>query len=162
MNIAKEFKMGNSAVRFLAFGLGVLLLFHGIYVMIHGTAFIREIILDFYAPYIQNKPCDFCIGGMMVGKGFMETMLTGSSISYEQYIAYVAYGVYLAELIAPILLIVGKYIKVAATIIAVDIFFAMILKYHDKIFTLGEQGAWSLEVPMLYFIVAITLILSKK
>lgn len=154
--------MGNRAVRFLAFGLGVLLLFHGIHTIIYGTAFVKELILDFYAPYLQNKPCGICIGSMMVGESFIQTIFTGSSTDYNKYIAYASYGVYLAEVIAPIFLIIGYYIKIAATVIAIDISFAILLEYHDKFFTLTEHGGLSFELPMLYLITVVTLILNKK
>jgi uncharacterized membrane protein YphA (DoxX/SURF4 family) len=154
--------MGNSAVRILALGLGILLLFHGIHTIIYGTEFIKELILDFYAPYLQNKPCGICIGGMMIGESFMQTMLTGSSTDYTKYIAYASYGVYLAEVIAPLFLITGYYIKIAASVIAIDISLAILLEYHDKVFTLTESGAWSLELPMLYLIGVLTLILNQK
>jgi len=154
--------MDNGAIRFLAFGLGVLLLFHGVYTIVHGTEFVKELIIDFYAPYMQNKPCGICIGGMMVGENLMQNIFTGSSTDYMKYIAYASYGIYLAEVIAPIFLILGRYIKIAASVIAIDISLAILLEYHDQVFTLTQNGAWSLELPMLYLIAVLTLIFNKK
>ena len=154
--------MGNSAVRFLSIGLGSLLLFHGFYTLMHGTGFVENSIVKFYVPYTQNEPCGLCFGAMMMGTSFMKTAMTGSSTDYSTYIMYAGYGVYVAELIAPLFLIFGRFTKTAATIIAIDLILVMVLEYSDKIFTLTEHGAWSLELPMLYFITAISIILSKK
>jgi len=154
--------MGNNAVRFLSIGLGSLLLFHGVYTLMHGTGFVEDSIIKFYVPYTQNEPCGLCFGAIMMGTNFMKTTMTGSSSEYSTYIMYAGYSIYIAELIAPLFLIFNRFTKIAAIIIAIDIILVMILEYKDKFFTLTEHGAWSMELPMLYFISSVSIILSKK
>ncbi len=155
--------LNQSTVRFLAFCLGTLLLFHGVYTLIHGTQFVKDLIIDYYAPYMQNEPCKLCIGGMMMGESFISSMMgMESTIKYPKYLTYLSYGVYIAEVIAPIFLIVGRYIKLSAMIIALDISLALFLVYRDNFFTLTTSGAWSAEVPMLYLILALTLLFNTK
>jgi len=36
------------------------------------------------------------------------------------------------------------------------------LLYRNCIFSIGKYGGWSIELPMLYILIALTLILSKK
>lgn len=119
--------MQNQSIRFLAFGLGFLLIFHGIDKIINGTEFI-------------------------------EKMLVGMNIPYAK---YVTYGVFIGEIVAPLLLIFGQYIRISGAIIAFNMLVAIILVHKDTLFTLGDHGAWSIEVPMLYLIMAVTLVLWK-
>lgn len=53
---------------------------------------------------------------------------------------FIAYGVYLAEVVAPILLIVGVLTRPAALLIAFDMVMAMILVVQDRVFTISERG----------------------
>ena len=120
--------MNNRDLRFLGFGLGVLLLFHGMDKVMHGTEFI-------------------------------EKMLVASKVPYSE---YVQYGVYIGEVIAPILLIFGQYMRISGAIVAFNMFVAIFLVHQNTLFTLGEHGAWSIEVPMLYLVAGLTLALSKN
>lgn len=120
--------MNNKAITFLAFSLGVLLLFHGVDKIMNGTAFI-------------------------------EKMLTNANIPYAKYITY---GVFIGEVLAPILLIIGRYVKIAGGIIAFNMLVAIFLVHRDTIFTLSEHGGWSIELQLLYFIAGLTLFLSES
>ena len=154
--------MGEKSRRVLAFGLGFLLLIRGIYIMVYGTGFVEEIFKDIHIPFTEYQVCSPCVSSMMLGSDFIGNMFLGTSPTneYNEYLVYISYGIYIGEVITPIFLIFGKYIRIAATIIAVDILLAMILLYRDNIFTLSENGGWSVELPMLYFVVAVSLALS--
>ena len=154
--------MGEKSRRVLAFGLGSLLLIRGIYIMVYGTGFVEEIFKDIHIPFTEYKACSPCISSMMLGSDFMGNMFFGTSPTktYNEYLVYISYGIYIGEVITPIFLIFGIYIRIAATIIAVDILLAMILLYRDNIFSLSQNGGWSVELPMLYFVVAVVLALS--
>jgi len=151
----------NRAVRFLAFGLGSLLLLHGIDKLVHGTQFIENMIVGIYVPSKTDSTCSICFGGIMFGT--MEQMLINSALSpYRVYIKLASYLVYIGELVAPLFLIFGHYIKTASSIIAFNMLIVIFLAYRNQLFSLNEYGAWILEVPLLYLIGAITLILSKR
>jgi len=98
------------------------------------------------------------IDKVMNGTLFIEKMLGGLSVPYSQ---YVAYAVYIGEVIAPLLLIFGKYIRISGAIIAINMAVAIFLVHQKDIVTLGEHGAWSIEVPMLYLVAGVTLALWK-
>ena len=93
------------------------------------------------------------------GVDVMENMLIAHSIPYAK---YVAYGVYIGEVIAPIFLIFRRFIKIASIIIVINMSMAILLVYRDAIFTLGNHAGWTLEVPMLYLLMAIILVLLKE
>ncbi len=95
---------------------------------------------------------------VMHGVDYIEKMLVASKVPYSQ---YVKYGVYVGEVLAPVLLIFGKYIRLSGAIVAFNMAIAIYLVSRDTIFSLGEHGAWSIELPMLYLIGGLTLALWK-
>jgi len=71
----------------------------------------------------------------------------------------VGYLVYLGEVIAPILLIVGVWSRLAALIIAGNMVFAVVLVHTKQLFTLNETGGWSLELQGMFLVAALALVL---
>jgi putative oxidoreductase len=59
---------------------------------------------------------------------------------------WVAYGVYVGELLAPLLVILGFYARVGGLIIVVNMIFAIVLSHSTQLFDLGRGGGWALEL----------------
>lgn len=93
------------------------------------------------------------------GVDFITPLLEAYSIPYAEYLAY---GIYIGEVIAPLLLISGYYIRVAGGVIVLNMLVAIFLVHQNEIFTLTEHGSWSLEIPMLYLVIGLALLLSKE
>jgi putative oxidoreductase len=72
---------------------------------------------------------------------------------------FVAYGVYIGEIVAPLLLILGFYSRIGAALIAVNMVFAIAIAHRAEVFRLGEQGGWALELQGMYLMTAIALAL---
>ena len=72
---------------------------------------------------------------------------------------FVAYGVYIGEIVAPLLLILGFYSRVGALLVAINMVFAIALVHRADVFKLAEQGGWALELQGMYLIAAIALAL---
>jgi putative oxidoreductase len=73
--------------------------------------------------------------------------------------AFVAYGVYVGEVVAPVLVIVGWYSRLGSLIIAINMTFALALAHRADLFKLGPSGGYALELQALYLIAAIALVL---
>jgi putative oxidoreductase len=71
--------------------------------------------------------------------------------------APLAYLVYVGEVVAPILLIVGLWTRAAAIVVVVDIAFAVALVHLGQFFTLNQAGGWSLELQGMYFFGALAI-----
>lgn len=71
---------------------------------------------------------------------------------------FLAYGVYVGEVIAPVLIIVGLYTRISSIIVAGTMVVAIYVAHGHELFTLGKFGAPVIELPFLYLIVAITLL----
>ena len=71
---------------------------------------------------------------------------------------FVGYGVYLAEVIAPILLIIGILTRPAALVIAFDMVMALVLVVQDRAFQIQAQGgALGAELQFLYLFSALAI-----
>ena len=63
----------------------------------------------------------------------------------------VAYLVYLGEVVAPILVVIGWATRPAAVVIAINMLVAVWLAHMGTVWTLNKGGGWSLELQGLYF-----------
>ena len=72
-----------------------------------------------------------------------------------------AYGVYVAELLAPILLILGLWTRTAALIIAFDMTMAIYLVRRGDIGKINPMGGgWAIELEVMLLVAALTLALA--
>ena len=68
------------------------------------------------------------------------------------------YGVYVGEVIAPLLLIAGWYSRIGAWLIAINMLFAFGLAHGGELFTIDPQsGALAIEKQYMFFFCAIAL-----
>ena len=72
--------------------------------------------------------------------------------------AVLAYGPYIGEIAAPLLLIVGVWTRLAALLIAINMVFAVLLVHTGQLFSLGNAGGYALELQAMYLFVAIALV----
>jgi putative oxidoreductase len=73
--------------------------------------------------------------------------------------AFVAYGVYVGEVVAPVLVIVGWFARIGSLLIAINMVFALVLVHRADLFKLAESGGYALELQAFYLIVAAALAL---
>lgn len=86
------------------------------------------------------------------GLGFIEGLLLSKGIP-----AFVSYFVFMGEILAPLLLILGYKTKLAATMIICTMVTAIYLVYPNDLTTLTKVGALKLE--NIYFFLFTSLIL---
>ncbi|MDR1006959.1 MAG: DoxX family protein [Campylobacteraceae bacterium] len=94
------------------------------------------------------------VGGLMFlhginkithGVTFIKGLLS-SSIFPE----FLAYGVYIGEVLAPILLIIGFKTRLAALILAINMIFVILLSHTSGIFSLTQHGGLAMESVYFY------------
>jgi putative oxidoreductase len=78
--------------------------------------------------------------------------------------AFVAYGVLIGEVVAPLLVLANRFVVPAALVMAFNMVVAVALVHTSQIFTLGKSGGWALELQGLYFFgsLAIALLAPRK
>ena len=93
------------------------------------------------------------IAKLQHGAGFIEQVVVGAGLP-----SFIAYGVYVGEVIAPLFILLGYGTRAASVIIAGNCVVAALLVHSQDIFTLNEQGGWTVELLGLYFFGAVALI----
>ena len=88
------------------------------------------------------------------GIGGIEKMVQGSGMP-----GFFAYGVYIGEVVAPILLILGLYARVGAAVIVVNMLFAILLAHRADLFLIGPAGGWALELQGFFLFTAVAVVL---
>jgi putative oxidoreductase len=71
-----------------------------------------------------------------------------------------AYGVYVGEILAPILLIVGVWTRLAALLIVINMIVAVALAGLPHLLQLNKYGGYALEVEALFLFTALALALT--
>jgi putative oxidoreductase len=69
------------------------------------------------------------------------------------------YLVYVGEVLAPLLLIVGLWTRLAALVVAMNMVVAVALVHADELVTLGKQGGWALELQGMFLFGALAIAL---
>ncbi len=72
--------------------------------------------------------------------------------------SFLANGVYIGEVIAPVMLVLGIYSRYAAMIIIVNMLFAIGLMHGGEVFLVTEQGGWRLELQGFYLFGAVAIV----
>ena len=99
----------------------------GILILLHGVAKV-------------TKGVDG-IGGMLASHGLP---------------AILAYGVYIGEILAPVLLIVGLFTRPAAAIMVINMLVAIWLVHRKDLGAMNGQGGWALELQGMFLFAAIS------
>jgi Predicted membrane protein len=71
---------------------------------------------------------------------------------------FLAYGVYLGEFVAPLMVILGFRTRIAAPVIVINMVMAIALAHRNQIFSIKEAGGgWAIELDALILLGALAL-----
>lgn len=95
------------------------------------------------------------IAKLRYGVSGLEDMLRSHGLP-----ALLAYGVFVGELLAPLLIIIGLFARTGALFIALTMIVAIALVHSSQLADLAQTGGWALELQgmFLFTAIAITLI----
>ena len=71
----------------------------------------------------------------------------------------IGYLVYIGEVVAPLLILVGVFTRAAALIVVVNMIVALLLVHTRQFFTLNDTGGWALELQGMYLGTAVAIAL---
>ena len=71
-----------------------------------------------------------------------------------------AYGVYLGEIVGPILIIVGIWTRLGALLIVANMIVAVLVAHTGDLFHINKQGGYQLELQAMYLFTAVALTLT--
>jgi len=75
--------------------------------------------------------------------------------------AWLAYGVYVGEVLAPLLLLANFWVQGAAIVMAVNMLFAIFLAHAGDVFAL-RRGAWAIELQALFLVGSVAVALMAR
>lgn len=101
------------------------------------------------------------VGILMLMHGLFKLMhgIAGISalIQANGWPVWIAYGVYIGEIIAPALLILGLVTRASAMVIVLNMLIAVYLAHSHQLFQLTKSGGWLLELQGLYLFGALAI-----
>jgi putative oxidoreductase len=117
-------------------------------------------ILSSLSPDTGRLILRLCVGGLMLFHGvakimhpasldFISGMLTANNLP-----VFLAYAVYIGEVVAPLMVIVGYQARLGGLLIAVNMLFALFLVHTGDFFSLSEHGGSAIEVQLFYLLSA--------
>jgi putative oxidoreductase len=101
------------------------------------------------------------LGILMLMHGLHKLMYGISGISAmvqaNGWPAWVSYGVFVGEIIAPVLIIIGLLTRASALIVVINMLVAVYLAHSHQLFHLTKTGGWLLELQGLYLFGALAI-----
>ena len=113
--------------------------------------------------YVGTLVLRLTLGGLLLLHGVAKIYAGPSSIMDR--VARVGlpsglgYLVYVGEVLAPMLLILGIWTRAAALIVAINMVVAVLLVHTAQLGTLNGNGGWTLELQGFYFFTAVAIML---
>ena len=104
------------------------------------------------------------VGGLMLFHGISKLLNPGSVGFISSKLAAaglpeaLAYGVYIGEILAPLMIMAGLLCRAGAAIIVINMLFAIFLVHTGDIFALTEHGGWRLELQGFYLFGSLALV----
>ena len=101
------------------------------------------------------------IGGLMLFHGMHKVLYgteqIGQALNSVGLPTLFSWGVFLGEVIAPIMLILGYKVRLAAFILAFDMLVAILLVHAAELNDISPTGGWMVELNALYFLGAVAI-----
>lgn len=94
------------------------------------------------------------VSKLVGGVGFITGMLEQMGLP-----AAFGYLVYVGEVIAPLLILLGVWTRPAALVVAGNMVVAVLLVHTAEFFTMSKTGGWALELQGMFFFAALAVAL---
>ncbi len=94
------------------------------------------------------------IAKIIHGIGFI-----GSGLAQFHLPGFVAYGVYVGEVVAPVFILFGLWTRIASLVVVFDLVMAVLLAAHRNVLVIQRSGAWGLETEAFFLLTALVIFL---
>lgn len=95
------------------------------------------------------------VGKIRYGISGIEKMLAGKGIP-----EFIAYGVYLGEIVAPLMIILGFRTRLAALMLLINMLVIIFIAHPNDILAITGHGTWKLELAGFYLAGSLVLLIS--
>jgi len=105
-----------------------------------------------------------CCGGLLILHGSRSLFETGvphieNILKDNGLPTFLAFGNYIGEFFAPLLVIAGFKARIAAVFIALNMLLSVLLAHRDIMFSRSDFGGWMIELNVFYFATAVAIFL---
>ena len=94
------------------------------------------------------------VSKLIGGVGFITGMLAKAGLPPA-----LGYLVYIGEVVAPLLILLGIWTRAAALVVVINMIVALLLVHAAQFFTMSQTGGWALELQGFYLASAIAVAL---
>lgn len=94
------------------------------------------------------------VSKLIHGPGYIIGVVTGAGLP-----SFLAYGVYVGEVVAPLMLLLGYWTRVGALIVVINMLVAIGLVHMGQLATLADTGGWALELQGMFLGTALAIML---
>lgn len=93
------------------------------------------------------------IAKLFNGLGFIEGLLASHGLPTE-----LAWGVYIGEIVAPLMVILGYQTRIGAVLIVINMIVAIVLAHTNELLALSRSGGLALELQLFFLMNAAAVI----
>jgi putative oxidoreductase len=93
------------------------------------------------------------ISKLINGVGFIQGVLASHGLP-----AFLAYGVYIGEVVAPLMVLLGYQTRIGALLIVFNMLVAIALVHSHQLMALKSNGGWLLELQGFFLLSAVAVI----
>ncbi|WP_420386355.1 DoxX family protein [Roseivirga sp.] len=95
------------------------------------------------------------IGNLSSGYAFIGSVMEGAGLP-----RFFAFGAFIGEIIAPILIIIGYRARMASLALVFTMFVAIVLAHAGDILALNQFGGWAIELQAFYLFTGLSIYFS--
>ena len=99
------------------------------------------------------------VGGLLLLHGFHKLVNGPGDVTYlltaHGVPGFLAYGVYLGEVLGPVLMVLGVYARIGALLVIANMLVAVLATRGLNLWHLNEHGGWGIELEALFGVGAV-------
>jgi len=105
-----------------------------------------------------------CVGGLMLFHGVAKIMhpasldFIGGMLAANSLPEFIKYGVYIGEVLAPLMVVAGYQARVGGLIMAINMLVALFLAHTGDVFSLSAHGGWAIELQIFYLLSSVAVV----
>lgn len=114
-----------------------------------------------FLPDLGRLLLRLAVGGLMLFHGINDVIQGPGAVAEifrsQGVPAFLAYGIYLGELVAPLLILAGVFARISGILVAGTMGVAVFTAHRAEFFSVDQYGAWQIEINAFYFLTALAI-----